>query len=61
MECGIVSLRHSPEFDKFYETYDIRIFAPNHTNVIHKDLPRNLGSLRKTVRIAITGDFHLVY
>ena len=47
--------------DKFYETYDIRIFAPSHTNVIRKDLPRYLGSLREAMRMAITGDFHLVY
>ena len=47
--------------DKFYETYDIRIFAPSHTNVIRKDLPRYLESLREVMRMAITGDFHLVY
>ena len=47
--------------DKFYETYDIRIFAPSHTNVIRKDLPRYLDSLREAMRMAITGDFHLVY
>ena len=47
--------------DKFYETYDIRIFAPSHTNVIRKDLPRYLESLREAMRIAITCDFHLVY
>ena len=47
--------------DKFYETYDIRIFAPSHTNVIRKDLPRYLESLREAMRMAITGDFHLVY
>ena len=47
--------------DKFYETYDIRIFAPSHTNVIRKDLPQYLESLREAMRMAITGDFHLVY
>ena len=47
--------------DKFYETWDIRIFAPNHTNVIHKDLPRYMESLREAMRTAITGNFHLVY
>ena len=47
--------------DKFYETYDIRILAPSHTNVIRKDLPRYLESPREAMRMAITGDFHLVY
>ena len=47
--------------NKFYETYDISIFAPSHTNVIRKDLPRYLESLREAMRMAITGDFHLVY
>ena len=42
--------------DKFYETYDIRIFAPSHTNVIRKDLPRYMESLREAMRMAITGD-----
>ena len=46
--------------DKFYETYDIRIFATSHTNVIRKDLPRYMESLRDAIRMAITGDFHLV-
>ncbi len=47
--------------DKCFETYYIRIFAPSHTNVIRKDLPRYLESLREAMRMAITGDFHLVY
>ena len=47
--------------DKFYETHDIRIFAPSHTNVIRKDLPRYMESLREAMRMAISGDFHLVY
>ena len=47
--------------DKCFETYDIRIFAPSHTNVIRKDLPVYLESLREAMRMAITGDFHLVY
>ena len=47
--------------DHFYETYDIRIFAPSHTNVIRKDLPEYLGALREAMRLAITGDFNLVY
>ena len=47
--------------DKFYETCDICIFAPSHTNVIRKDLPRCLESLLEAMRIAITADFHLVY
>ena len=33
--------------DKFYETYDIRIFAPSHTNVIRKDLPRYLDLIAR--------------
>jgi len=47
--------------DKFYETYDLRFFAPRLTNVIRTDLPRYLESLREAMRMAITGDFHLVY
>jgi hypothetical protein len=47
--------------DKFYETYVIRIFAPRLTNMIRKDLPLYLESLREAMRMAITGDFHLVY
>tara|TARA_B100000963_G_scaffold304310_1_gene278061 strand:+ start:616 stop:882 length:267 start_codon:yes stop_codon:yes gene_type:complete len=47
--------------DKFYETCDICIFAPSLTNVIRKDLLRYLESPREAMRMAITGDFHLVY
>ena len=47
--------------DKFYETYDIHIFAPSHTNVIRKDLPRYMESLREAMRMAITGDIQLFY
>lgn len=32
--------------DKFLATYDIRIFAPSHTNVIRKDIPRYMAALR---------------
>ena len=59
--CWAEPERTVAAIDKFYETYDIRIFAPSHTNVIRKDLPRYLESLREAMRMAITGDFHLVY
>ena len=47
--------------DKFYETCDVCIFAPSLTNAIRKNFLRHLESLRKAMRVAITGDFHLVY
>ena len=46
--------------DKFYETCDIRMFAPSLTNLIRKDLLRYLESLREAMRMTITSDFHLV-
>ena len=47
--------------DKFYEKYDIKIFAPSHTQVIRKDLPKYLGALREAMHKAITGPFNIVY
>ena len=47
--------------DKFYETYDIKIFAPSHTQVIRKDLPKYLSALRDAMHKAITGPFNVVY
>lgn len=47
--------------DRFYDTYDIKIFAPSHTQVIRKDLPKYLGALRDAMHKAITGKFHVIY
>jgi len=47
--------------DKFFDTYDIRIFAPSHTNVIRKDVPRYMAALRQAMHMAVVGDFDLVY
>lgn len=35
--------------DRFYETYDIRIFAPSHTQVIRKDVPKYLAELKRAM------------
>lgn len=47
--------------DAFYEKYDIKIFAPSHTQVIRKDLPKYMGALRQAMHKAIKGDFHVIY
>jgi len=47
--------------DRFYETYDIRIFAPSHTQVIRKDLPEYLAALREAMRRTATANYELVY
>ncbi|WP_372803603.1 hypothetical protein [Paracoccus seriniphilus] len=47
--------------DKFLTDYDIRIFAPSHTNVIRKDIPKYMSALREAMRMAITGNYELVF
>jgi flavorubredoxin len=47
--------------DRFYENYDIKIFAPSHTQVIRKDLPKYMGALRQAMHKAITGHFDVIY
>lgn len=47
--------------DKFFEAYDIRIFAPSHTNVIRKDVSKYLVALRKAMRMAVITEYELVY
>lgn len=49
------------DIDRFLATYDIRIFAPSHTNVIRKDMPRYMQALREAMRMAITSDYDLVF
>ena len=51
----------SAAIDEFYAKYDIRIFAPSHTNVIRKDVPEYLAALREAMRRAVTADYNLVY
>lgn len=47
--------------DRFYDKYDIRIFAPSHTNVIRENLPQYLGALREAMRVAVTRDYGIVH
>ena len=47
--------------DAFYESYDIRIFAPAHTNVIRKNVPEYLKALRQAMHMAATAKYELVY
>jgi len=47
--------------DTFFNTYDIRIFAPSHTNVIRKDVPKYMAALREAMRNVVTSEYDLVY
>jgi len=47
--------------DAFFETYDVRIFAPSHTNVIRKDMPKYIVALREAMRRVVTAKYNLVY
>lgn len=47
--------------DAFYAKYDIRIFAPSHTNVIRKDVPEYLSALREAMRGVASRPFKIVY
>ncbi len=47
--------------DKFFEQYDVKIFAPSHTNVIRKDLDKYTAALSQAMRMAIVGNFDLVF
>lgn len=47
--------------DEFYSAYDIRIFAPSHTNVIRKDVPKYLAALREAMRRVVTHNYEIVY
>ena len=47
--------------DAFYRNFDIRIFAPSHTNVIRQDTDKYLAALREAMRRAVTADYNLVY
>ena len=47
--------------EEFLATYDIRIFAPSHTNVIRKDIPKYMTALTKAMHMAITSKYELVY
>ena len=49
------------DINRFLATYDIRIFAPSHTNVIRKDMPRYMKALREAMRMAITSEYDLVF
>lgn len=47
--------------DTFYAKYDIRIFAPSHTNVIRKDVSKYLEALRNAMRNVVNGNYDLIY
>ena len=47
--------------DEFYAKYDIRIFAPSHTNVIRKNIDAYLTALREAMRMAVADQYELVY
>lgn len=47
--------------DAFYDTCDIRIFAPSHTNVIRRDVGKYLAALREAMRAVVTNDYAIVY
>ena len=47
--------------DRFYAKYDIRIFAPSHTQVIRENLPQYLAALREGMRRVVTAKYDLVY
>lgn len=47
--------------DRFIEQYDIRIFAPSHTNVIRTDLPKYMSALSQAMRMAVKADYDIVF
>ena len=47
--------------DKFLATYDVRIFAPSHTNVIRTDIPKYMVALSKAMGMAVASDYDIVY
>lgn len=47
--------------DKLFTTYDVRIFAPSHTNIIRTDIPKYAAALKEAMRLAITREYNLVY
>ena len=47
--------------DAFFNKYDVKIFAPSHTNVIRKDMDKYQAALREAMRLAVKGDFNITY
>lgn len=47
--------------DAFYARYDIRIFAPSHTNVIRRDADKYMAALRDAMRNVVTAEYKLVF
>lgn len=47
--------------DEFFAHYDVKIFAPSHTNVIRKDMKKYQRALREGMRLAVMGDYNIVY
>lgn len=46
--------------ETFYASYDIRIFAPSHTQVIRKNVPEYLEALKEAMCMAAAADYELV-
>ena len=47
--------------DAFFAKYDVKIFAPSHTNVIRKDIEKYQVALREAMRLAVMGDYNITY
>ena len=45
--------------DRFFEEYDVRIFAPSHANIIRKDVKNYVGCIREGMRQAAEMPFYL--
>lgn len=47
--------------DEFYAAYDIRIFAPSHTNVIRTNTAPYLEALKQAMRRVVSNKYEMVY
>jgi flavorubredoxin len=47
--------------DEFYDTHDIKIFAPSHSQVIRTDVDKYLAALREAMRRVVSAQYDLVY
>jgi flavorubredoxin len=47
--------------DRFLDTYDIRIFAPSHAQVIRTEVPKYMAALRQAMHMAVSGRYDLVF
>ena len=47
--------------DTFFDTYDVKIFAPSHTNVIRQDMDVYQAALREAMHLAVSRAYELVH